>query len=160
MTLLEALHTFNPSPSTTTTSMDLQSIADLRLLNGLLPVISVFDLFFPFVILHLLMSVRTQFTDVCPFTIYWRLSVHNLLMSIRTQFTDVCPYTILPTRVWSSSKSTSLRVIFKYLTYLFFTIHSVNMTNPMQLTYSDKLKYNSLSLSYIKDCAYVNEQAA
>jgi len=29
----------------------------------------------------------------------------------------------------------------KYLTYFSFTIRYVNMTNPIQLTYSNKLKY-------------------
>jgi len=38
-----------------------QSIVDLRLLKGLLPVSSVFNLSFQFVISHLLLSVCTQF---------------------------------------------------------------------------------------------------
>jgi len=41
--------------------MALQSRVDLRLLIGLLPFSSVFDLPFQFVILHLLISVCTQF---------------------------------------------------------------------------------------------------
>jgi len=41
--------------------MALQSIANLRLLNGLLPISTIFDLSFQFVILHLLVSVFTQF---------------------------------------------------------------------------------------------------
>ena len=56
-------------------------------------------------------------------------------------FTNICLHTIPPSVVWSSSWLTSLRIIVKYLIYFSFTIHSVNMTNPIQLTYSDKWKY-------------------
>ena len=43
----------------------LQSSVDLLLLNGILPDHSVFDLFFQFVILRLLISVCTQFHHLC-----------------------------------------------------------------------------------------------
>jgi len=44
--------------------MALHSSADLRLLYGLLLVSSVFDISFQFVILHLLISVCTQFHNL------------------------------------------------------------------------------------------------
>ena len=55
--------------------MALQSTADLHLLNGFLPVSSVFSLSFQFAILHLLIYVCTQFhiPSCCP-----QLSFHNL----------------------------------------------------------------------------------
>jgi len=56
-------------------------------------------------------------------------------------FINVCWYTVPPSVVWSSSYLTSLSIIVKYLTYFSFTIHSINMTNPIQPNYSDKLNY-------------------
>ena len=55
--------------------MALQSNVDLHLLSGLLPFSSVFDLSFQFVILHLLMSVCTQFHI---WSCYPHLSSHML----------------------------------------------------------------------------------
>ena len=34
-----------------------------------------------------------------------------------------------------------MAIIVKYLTYFSFTIHSTNMTNPIQPTYSNKRRY-------------------
>ena len=53
----------------------------------------------------------------------------------------ICFYTAPPSGFWSSSYSTSLRIIVKYLTYIPSTIHSINMTSPLEPTYSDKWKY-------------------
>ena len=53
-------------------------------------------------------------------------------------FINICLYTVPPSVFWLSFKSTSLRIIFKYLTYFSVTMHSVDMTNPIQRTYSDK----------------------
>jgi hypothetical protein len=50
-------------------------------------------------------------------------------------------YTIPPSVSWSSSWSTSLRILIKYLTYCSFILYSVNMTNPFEPTYSDKWQY-------------------
>jgi hypothetical protein len=47
-------------------------------------------------------------------------------------------YTIPPSVSWSSSWSSSLGIIIKYLTYCSFILHSVNMANPFEPTYSDK----------------------
>jgi hypothetical protein len=40
-------------------------------------------------------------------------------------------YTVIPSVFWSSSESTSFGIIIKYLPYFSFTIHSINMTNPI-----------------------------
>jgi len=55
-------------------------------------------------------------------------------------FSNICLYTVPPSVCWSSSSSTSLKIIVKYLTYFSFTIHSINMINPIQPTFSDKIK--------------------
>ena len=82
-----------------------QFIAEPCLLNELLPVICVFDLSLQFPILHLLMSVCTQF--------------HHLLFGHPVSWF-----------LWGLLLNT----------YFSFTVHSINMTNPIQLTYSDKWK--------------------
>ena len=50
-------------------------------------------------------------------------------------FIYICLYTIPPSVLWSSSRSTSLRIIVKHLTYFSFTIHSVKISNPFQPMY-------------------------
>ena len=50
-------------------------------------------------------------------------------------------YTIPPSIFWSSPLSTFLMIIVKCLTCFSFPVRSINMTNPIQLSYSDKWKY-------------------
>ena len=57
--------------------MTIQSNVDLSLLNGLLPFGCVFDVSFQFLILHLLLSVCTQF-------------YHLLLVFLLVDFPQVC----------------------------------------------------------------------
>jgi len=48
---------------------------------------------------------------------------------------NICLHTVPPSVFWSSYQSTSLGIIIKHLTYFSFTIHSINMANPIQLTW-------------------------
>ena len=80
--------------------------------------------------LHLLAGLLPFSSVFWPLFPIWNIS-----------FTNICLYTIPPSVVWSSSWLTSLMITVKYLTYFSFTIHSVNMTNPIQPTYFDKWKY-------------------
>jgi len=89
-------------------------------------------------------SVALQCTaDVClrnrllpVSSVFWPLfPVCNLA------FINVCWYTIPHLFFGHPFGCLNLRIIVKYLTYFSFTVHSVNVTNPIQLTYSDKWKY-------------------
>jgi len=53
-------------------------------------------------------------------------------------FINVCLYTIPHLFFGHPFGRLNLRTIVKYLTYFSLTVHSVNVTNPFQLTYSDK----------------------
>jgi hypothetical protein len=141
--------------------MALQSNAVLRLLNGLLPVSSVFDLSFQFLILHLLISVCTHFNHLL-FTLYspcilynWFICTNKLghrnnkVNSEKTVLVHLLVQINQSSVVCSSSLLTSLGIIItKYLTYFSFTIHSINMTNPIQLTYSKNERIWSNALLY------------
>ena len=94
--------------------MALQSNLDLRLLNGLLPVRSIFDLSLQFLILRLLISVCKQFHHLCFGRPLNQLSWILLLLN----------------------------------TWLSFTVHSVNMTNPVQP--------NSVKWKYIQIYKHLN----
>ena len=59
-----------------------------------------------------------------------------------------------PSVFWSSSYSTSLRTVVKYLTYFSFIIQSINLTNPIQPTYSDKLNISKSPYSCINSLLY------
>jgi hypothetical protein len=52
---------------------------------------------------------------------------------------NICVHTVPPSVFWSSYQPTSLGIIIKHLTYFSFTICSVNMASPIQLTWTQVL---------------------
>ena len=74
---------------------------------------------------------------------YWTFPHSVLFFDLSSHFfnfafINICLYTIPPSVFWSPPQSTYLTIILIYLTCFSFTIHSTNMTNPIQPTYLDK----------------------
>jgi hypothetical protein len=92
---------------------------------------------------------RWHYSPVLTFTffVYFSQSAlfFDLIFHFLIVFINTCLYTVPPSVFWSPSYPSSLRIIVKYLTYFSLTIPSVNMTKPIQPTYSDKLKYIYIS---------------
>ena len=90
-----------------------------------------------------LLLLRWQYNPVQTYASFMDFSQSALFFDLPFQFVLhllISVYIIPSPVLRSSSYSTSLRIIVTYLSYISFTIQSVNMTEQIQLTYAEKTK--------------------